>query len=88
MRFSCHYKSRGKLGIKELHIGTYSLGPESSRVIPRKFNGISARNAADFVACIDLLSYKWLRRGNENNLAIREPSIDYGRRSMQMGRQR
>lgn len=83
MRFSCHYKSRGKLGIKGLHIGTYSFGPECSRVISRKFNGISARYATDFVACVDLLRYKWLRRGNENNLTIREPSIDFGRRSMQ-----
>src|SRR6267142_2540604 len=78
MRFSCHYKRRGKLGMKKLHIMTYSLGPESSGVVPRKFNGVAARNAADFMACINLLRHKRLRGGNKNNLALREPSIDYG----------
>jgi hypothetical protein len=74
--------------MKELHKETHSLCPESSRVIPRKFNGISARNATGFMACIDLLRHKWLRRGNENNLAVGEPSIDCGQRLMRMGWQR
>jgi hypothetical protein len=78
MRFSCHYKRRGKLGMKTLHTMTYSLGPESSGVVPRKFNGVAARNAADFMACINLLRHKRLRGGNKYNLALREPSIDYG----------
>jgi hypothetical protein len=64
--------------MKKLHIMTYGLGPESSGVVPRKLNGVAARNAADFMACINLLRYKRLRGGNENNLALREPSIDYG----------
>ena len=72
--------------MKVLRIVTYSPGPISSRVVPCKFNGVSARNAADFVTCIDLLRYKRLRGGNENNLSLREPSIDYGQRLMRMGR--
>jgi hypothetical protein len=66
--------------MKEPQIVTYSLGPESSRVIPRKFNGVAARNAADFMAGINLLRHKRFRGGNESNLAIREPSIDYEQR--------
>jgi hypothetical protein len=74
--------------MKELHVVTYGLCPKSPWVVPRKFNGVSARNAADFVACINLLRYKRLRRGNKDNLAVREPSIDYGHRLMRRGKQR
>jgi hypothetical protein len=74
--------------MKELHIGTHGLCPENSRVISGKFNGISPRNTTGFMACIDLLCYKWLRWGNENDLAVGEPSIDCGQRLMRIGRQR
>jgi hypothetical protein len=74
--------------MKELHIGTHSLCPGGSRVISGKFNGITARNATGFMACIDLLCYKWLRRCNENYLAVGEPSVDCGQRLMRIGRER
>jgi hypothetical protein len=68
-------------------IGTYSLVPESPRVIPSKFDSVSSRNATRLVACINLLGYKRLRRSNENGLALREPSVDYEQRLIRVGRQ-
>ena len=40
------------------------------------------------MTCINLLRYKWLRRSNKNELALRKPSIDYKQRLARRRRQR
>lgn len=81
-------RSYGDHSVKGPYIWTYSLGSASSRVIPRKLDSVSTRNAACLMACINLLRYEWLRRSNENKLALRKPSIDYRQRLARIIEQR
>lgn len=55
---------------------TYGLDALLARNFASQFDSITSRYSTSFVAGVDLLSDKRLRRCNEDNLPRREPTVN------------